>query len=171
MVGHPRIDFQLMTSNESSTLTQPDLADRADIERLVNAFYNRVQRDDLLGFIFNEIARIDWATHLPKMYAFWEMMLFRTGGYSGNPLGAHARLVGLTSMGLPQFQRWIALFQATVDELYAGPNAEHIKRAASDMAHVIHARINKVPDARFDPANLTPEQRARYAKYRAPVAG
>ena len=69
-------------------------------------------------------------------------------------------------MGLPQFERWIALFKATVDELFAGPKAEHIKRAAEDMAHVIHARINGVADARFDPARLTPEQRARYSKYK-----
>jgi hemoglobin len=148
----------------------PDLTDRAGIERLVNAFYEKVGRDELLGFIFNDVARTDWAHHLPKMYAFWETVIFGTGGFSGNPLAAHMRLVPLTPMGLPQFERWIAIFKATVDELFAGEKAEQIKRAAEDMAHVIHARINNVPDARFDPARLTPEQRARYAKYRAGAA-
>jgi hemoglobin len=62
--------------------------------------------------------------------------------------------------------RWIALFKATVDDLFAGPDAEHIKNAAEDMAHVFHSRVNNVPDARFDPARLTPEQRARYARYK-----
>ncbi len=53
-----------------------------------------------------------------------------------------------------------------MDELFAGEHAEHIKNAAADMANVIYSRINHVVDPRFDPANLTPEQRARYAAYR-----
>ena len=157
-----------MMSNDSA-VPLLDLAGRADIERLVNAFYSKVQRDDLLGFIFTDIAKTDWNAHLPKMYAFWETMLFRSGSYTGNPLAAHARLTAFTSMGREQFGRWLALFTASVDELFAGEKAEHIKRAAEDMANVIHARINNVPDARFDPANLSPEQRARYWNYKPVV--
>jgi hypothetical protein len=35
---------------------------------------------------------------------------------------------------------------------------------------VIYARINHVPDPRFDPASLTPEQRERYSRYKQPLA-
>lgn len=147
--------------------TFPDLEGRAGIEKLVNAFYERVRSDDLIGFIFDEVAGVDWDAHLPKMYAFWETVLFRSGGYSGNPLAAHARLVPLTAMGRPQFDRWLELFRATVDDLFSGENAEHIKNCAADMANVIHSKINHIPDPRADPANLTSEQRARYAAYRA----
>ena len=70
-----------------------DIAGRAEIETLVNTFYERVRGDDLLGFIFNDVAQTNWAAHLPKMYAFWETVLFRSGGYTGNPLAAHAKLV------------------------------------------------------------------------------
>jgi hemoglobin len=143
-----------------------DLAGRAEIELLVNTFYDKVRRDDVLGFIFDQVARTDWTTHLPKMYNFWETVIFGAGSFTGNPLAAHARLVPLTKMGRAQFDRWLALFKSTVDELFEGPKAEHIKNAADDMANVIHARINGVPDARFDPANLTPEQRQRYARYK-----
>jgi len=145
----------------------PDLEGRAGIEKLVNAFYERVRADDLLGFIFDEVAGVDWETHLPKMYGFWETVLFRSGGYTGNPLAAHAKLVPLTAMGRPQFDRWLELFRATVDDLFSGENAEHIKNCAADMANVIHLKINRIPDPRLDPANLTPEQKARYAAYRA----
>ncbi|MDZ4290117.1 MAG: group III truncated hemoglobin [Prosthecobacter sp.] len=147
-----------------------DLNGRPEIETLVNAFYQRVRADDRLGFIFDEVAGTDWSSHLPKMYAFWETVLFRSGGYTGNPLAAHARLVPLTAMGRAQFDRWLALFRATVDDLFAGPHAEHIKSCAADMANVIHSRINNVPDPRTDPAKLTEEQRARYASYRAGAA-
>jgi len=145
----------------------PDLVGRTGIERLVNTFYDRIRSDEMLGFIFDEVAAIDWDTHLPKMYAFWETVLFRSGGYTGNPLAAHAKLVPLTAMGKPQFNRWLELFHATVDELFSGENAEHIKNCAADMANVIHLKINHIPDPRVDPANLTPEQRARYETYRA----
>lgn len=153
-----------------NTTTRPDIAGRADIERLVNTFYDKIRADDLLGFIFNDVAKTDWGAHLPKMYAFWETMIFRSGGFVGNPLAAHARLVPLTAMGRPQFDRWLAVFTATVDELFAGENAERIKNAAADMANVIHAKINGVEQARYDFSKLTPEQRARYASYRPPAA-
>ena len=142
---------------------------RPEIELLVNTFYERVQQDELLGFIFTDVAKTNWATHLPKMYAFWETVMFRSGGFSGNPLAAHARLTPLTEMGRPQFDRWLSIFTATVDDLFAGEHADRIKRAAEDMANVIYSKINHVPDPRFDPANLTPEQRARYAAYRQPT--
>lgn len=158
-----------MISNDSQAVPPLDLTGRADIERLVNVFYDKVRRDDLLGFIFNDVAKTDWNAHLPKMYAFWETMIFRTGGFIGNPLAAHARLVPLTTMGRPQFDRWLAIFTATVDELFVGQKAEHIKNAAGDMANVIHAKINGLEQERYDYSKLTPEQRTRYASYKPKV--
>jgi hemoglobin len=144
----------------------PDITGRPDIEALVNRFYEKVRADELIGPIFNDVANVDWDVHLPKLYAFWQTVLFGDGGFKGNPLGVHFDLVRKTAMDWPRFERWLALFNETVDELFAGDRAGHIKRLADDMAHVIHSRINNVPDRRFDPANLTPEQRARYINYR-----
>jgi hemoglobin len=149
-----------------STIHKNDLLGRAEIEQLVNEFYQRVKQDDLLGFIFEDVAKTDWSMHLPKMYAFWETVIFGTGGFRGNPLAAHAKLTAMTTMGREQFDRWLHIFQTTVDDLFAGEKAEHIKRAAQDMANVIYSRINHVPDPRFDPENLTEEQRERYQKYK-----
>ena len=154
-------------SQETLSHAKPDITGRPEIERLVNAFYHRVRTDETLGFIFDRVAKIDWDTHLPRMYAFWETVLFRSGGYVGNPLAAHAKLAPLTEMGREQFDRWLALFCETVDDLFAGEKAEHIKNCAADMANVIHGRINQVPEARFDAENLTPEQRERYARYKS----
>lgn len=132
-----------------SASEKPDLAGREEIETLVNAFYGKVQADPLLGFIFNDVAKVDWPAHLPRMYAFWETVLFRKGGYTGNPLAAHARLVTETPMGREQFDRWLLLFKETVDDLFQGEKADHIKNCAEDMASVIYSRINGVPDPRF----------------------
>jgi hemoglobin len=143
-----------------------DILGRDEIVRLVDRFYEKVREDETLGFIFDRVAKVDWPAHLPKMYAFWQTVLFRDGGFRGDPIGKHARLVPLANMGREQFDRWLALFNESVDELFAGENAGHIKRCAADMANVIHAKINAIPDGRFDPANLTPARRARYAAYR-----
>ena len=65
---------------------RPDLRDRADIVRLVDRFYERIREDEALGPIFDRVAQVDWATHLPKMYDFWDTVLFRAGTFRGNPL-------------------------------------------------------------------------------------
>ncbi|MDB2673396.1 hypothetical protein N9Y81_00430 [Akkermansiaceae bacterium] len=38
------------------------------------------------------------------------------------------------------------------------------------MANVIYGKINGIKDPRFDQANITPEQRARYAEYKSKKA-
>lgn len=149
----------------------PDITSPAEIVTLVDTFYERIRSDNELGPIFNEIAQVNWSTHLPRMYAFWEKVLFGTGTFQGNPLAVHARLVPLTDMGREKFDRWLTLFTATVDSLFAGEKAGHIKRAAEDMANVIYSKINNVPDPRFNPANHTPKQRERYAQYRKNTSG
>ncbi|MBK8040770.1 MAG: group III truncated hemoglobin [Verrucomicrobiaceae bacterium] len=151
----------------AQTVPKTDLDGRAEIESLVNTFYDRVRADEVLGHIFDEVAHTNWQAHLPKMYSFWETVIFRSGGFTGNPLAAHAKLVPLTDMGRDKFDHWLTLFRGTVDDLFEGEHAEHIKSCATDMANVIYSRINHVPDPRFDPANLTPEQRERYARYKS----
>jgi hemoglobin len=148
-------------------MNSTDIEGRADIEKLVDRFYEKVRADDLLAPVFNDVARVDWDEHLPRLHAFWQTVIFGNGGFRGNPLSVHMKLVEETAMDWPSFQRWLDLFTGTVDEHFRGPRAEHIKSSAHDMAHVIYSRVNKVPDPRFDPANLTPEQRARYVNYHA----
>ena len=45
-----------------------DITKREDVEILVNKFYDKVIKDDLIGFFFTDIAKIDLSKHLPKMY-------------------------------------------------------------------------------------------------------
>ena len=60
-----------------------DIRDRRDVACLVNLFYDRVRRDDMLGPVFDDIAHVDWPTHLPLMYDFWESVLFGTATFKG----------------------------------------------------------------------------------------
>jgi len=143
-----------------------DITGREDLMKLVDAFYGKVRADKTLGHIFDEVARVHWETHLPKLYDFWDTVLFRAGTFRGNPLAAHASLLDRADMSWPVFQRWLELFRETVNELFQGENAGHILRCAEDMARVIHSKIHAIPDPRLDPSRLTAEQKARYASYR-----
>lgn len=146
---------------------RPDITGRAEIESLVDRFYEKVREDDLLGVIFNDVAKVNWEIHLPRLYAFWQTVLLGEGEFRGNALGVHFKLAAQTAMDWPRFERWLKLFRETVDELFLGEKATRIKIIAGNMAQLIHSRINNIDDPRFDPANLTEEQRARYKKYRA----
>lgn len=155
-----------MNASDKNCPTLPDITGREDLVRLVDAFYREVRADRELGHVFDGVARVEWETHLPKLYNFWDSVLFGAGTFRGNPIAAHANLLSQTELGWPLFERWLELFRTTVAGLFSGERAGHIVRCAEDMACVIYSRIHGVPDPRFDPERLTPEQKARYASYR-----
>ena len=114
---------------------KPDIATAADIRTLIDTFYRKVQTDDLIGFIFNDIAQVDWPKHLPVMYAFWEFLLRGTpDAYRGNPIQKHLDLHQKIPLKIAHFDRWLSLFQTTVDELFEGPTAENAKFRAFAIA-------------------------------------
>lgn len=114
-----------------------DITTEADIKLLVDSFYERVGRDELLGPIFNDIARVDWEHHLPTMYSFWSTMLFRTGSYKGRPWPKHAPL----PVNKEHFERWVSLFCQTVDALFDGPKAQEAKNFALSIADTFQTRL------------------------------
>jgi len=121
-----------------------DIADEDSIKHLVDTFYGKVRADDLIGPVF-ESAIQDWNEHLPTMYAFWSNLLFRKGGYTGNPWLKHAPL----DIERKHFQRWLELFNQTVSELFEGPMTEQAIGAAQSIAHSFQVRkgINPFSDS------------------------
>jgi hemoglobin len=104
-----------------------DLSTRIDIELLVNSFYERVRKDDLLSPLFSHV---DWPAHLPVMYNFWSSMLLGDQSYQGNPFQKHMPL----AIGAAHFDQWLALFTKTVDENFAGEKADEVKSRAKSIA-------------------------------------
>lgn len=118
-----------------------DLTDRRDVACLVNVFYDRVRDDGLLGPIFDDVAHVDWATHLPRMYDFWESVLFGTATFKGVPLVVHRDLAGRTPLTPEAFDRWLTLFKSTVDDLFSGVIAEQAKDTATRIAATMSYRL------------------------------
>ena len=119
-----------------------DIENRTDIILLVDRFYNHVQENQEIGPIFTEIAQVNWVHHLPKMYDFWESILFGKAIYKGNPMLTHFSLNQKTPLQEAEFSIWKAIFIQTVDELFAGENAEIIKQKAQSIADLMHFKIN-----------------------------
>lgn len=111
-----------------------DIKNRSDIEKLVNTFYDKIKTDAEIGYFFNDVAKVNWKEHLPKMYNFWENILFSMGDYNGNPMIKHKELHEKSKMNQGLFQLWNVLFNETVDELFVGEKAEEIKRRSMNIA-------------------------------------
>lgn len=114
-----------------------DIKHKDDVVLMVDSFYDKVNQDDLIGPIFNEVAQIDWDSHLPIMYAFWSSILLGDGAYSGRPFPKHLAL----PIGAEHFERWLLLFYQTVDELFKGEKADEAKLRALNIAKIFQFKI------------------------------
>ena len=120
-----------------------DIKDRADIEQLVAIFYGKIKEDASISYFFNEVAKVNWDEHLPKMCDFFENILFFSGNYEGNPMVAHEDLHKTSEVKGEHFNHWNALFDATVDELFEGKKAEEIKQRSVNIAAAMMQKAHR----------------------------
>lgn len=114
-----------------------DISNIEDIKRLVDTFYDKVQKDELIGPIFNDKIQDRWPEHLEKMYRFWQTILLEVHTYSGSPFPPHKHL----PVDQSHFDRWMAIFKKTVDSLFEGKIAEEAKVRAANMAYMFNYKI------------------------------
>lgn len=114
-----------------------DISTPSDVKALVDTFYHKVNQDDLLSPIFNDVAHLEWKSHLPRTYKFWNSIIFEDTSYSGNPFQKHIPL----PIGHEHFERWLGLFSMAVDELYEGSTAEHVKLRARSIGHIFEKKL------------------------------
>ncbi len=119
-----------------------DIEEKEDVIKFVNTFYKKVETDPIIGYIFTDIAKVNWQYHLPKMYDFWESILFGKALFKGNPMEVHFKLNQKQSLGLEEFNRWKELFFETIDELFEGELATEVKKKAGSIADLMHFKIH-----------------------------
>jgi hemoglobin len=121
----------------------PDITGPEDIKKLVDNFYNKVRRDNLLAPVF--ASRItDWLPHLDTMYNFWNMALFGQKEYTGNPFSKHIDL----PVESAHFNRWLYLFMETLNESFEGPVAAEAMQKASTVARIFLSRITQLRETK-----------------------
>jgi len=71
------------------------------------------------------------------MYAFWNTVLFGVSGYKGNPFSKHAPL----QIEQAHFDRWLKLFNETINKHFEGPVAQDACKRAGLMAEMFLSRL------------------------------
>ncbi len=117
------------------TDSRHDIRTQADVDQLVRAFYSKVLKDDLLAPHF---ASVDLEHHLPRMIAFWSLILIDQEGYKGNVFDKHAHL----AIDSSHFDRWVELFSQTVDQYFAGEKAELAKQRAKLLQYTFVSKLS-----------------------------
>lgn len=117
-----------------------DIENINDIKKMVDIFYGKVRKDDLIGPIFNDKIQNHWAEHLAKLYSFWQNILLGEQTYSGFPFPPHAQL----PIGKEHFDRWLTLFSETVDSLFIGPIATEAKNRAYKIADIFQNKLDYI---------------------------
>jgi hemoglobin len=111
-----------------------DIINHKDITLLVDSFYAKVKSDDLLSPIFKNV---DWSHHLPRMYDFWGSIVLGAQTFHGDPFQKHAHL----PLNPSHFNRWLKLFDHTVDEHFSGFNADQVKGRAKSIASIFQHKM------------------------------
>jgi hemoglobin len=101
------------------------------LERLIPTFYARVRADPELGPVFDDAVE-DWPHHLGKLVDFWSSVMLTSGRYKGNPMMAHVKHKTRITPAL--FERWLALWASTTDEVMAPAAAAELQAKAARIS-------------------------------------
>lgn len=121
-----------------------DITTREDIELLVKSFYSKVRKNETLGYIFDDIIKIDWDHHVPILVDFWETILLDTSSYTRNAMGEHFKVNQKIKLESFHFATWLNLFDSTVDEYFEGEKANLAKKRAHSIADIMLLKLQQI---------------------------
>ena len=107
-----------------------DILSYGDVEFLVGAFYEKVKNDKVLGSTFERIIGRNWDGHVARMSVYWNALILEKKHDYEKQFQQYAKL----PIGKKYFERWTFLFFQTVNENFAGSNADEAKLAAIKIA-------------------------------------
>ena len=121
-----------------------DITTEQDIKILVDNFYSKVLVDPVIGFIFTDVAKLSLEKHMPVMYSFWTSLLLGANTYTGNPMVKHMALDKQVQLTKTHFERWLELWEQTVNENFKGDKANEAISRAKSIAGVMQLEIEQV---------------------------
>lgn len=121
-------------------MSKTDITTLDDVKLLVDTFYGKVRKDELLDPVFDDRIQDRWPQHLQKMYTFWQTVLLGEQTYFSSPFPPHATL----PVNEQHFNRWLALFSETLEELFEGKIKEEAMWRAGKMADMFQYKISMI---------------------------
>jgi hemoglobin len=111
-----------------------DITTYEDVLNLITRFYDSLLLDEQIGHFFQEL---NLETHIPRVADFWAFILIDQPGYSGNMMTAHAKL----HLSEPDFERWLQLFHATIQENFEGTKATLAAERSTLIAWTMKSKL------------------------------
>lgn len=112
------------------------IEEHEDVELLVHSFYEKVVLDPMLSPFFRHL---NFDAHLPRMVHFWTFVLLDEAGYTTDVTKKHVHM----KLDNEHFDRWLALFNETVDAHFYGEKAEKAKQNALLVGWTIQSKMEK----------------------------
>lgn len=111
-----------------------DITTYEDCLFLIRKFYDKLLTDDTIAHFF---VKLDLEEHIPRVADFWAFLLIDKPGYNNNMMTAHAKL----ELKEKDFVRWLALFQETINEHFAGEKAELARQRSTLIAWTMRSKM------------------------------
>jgi len=118
-----------------------DIKTKEDLSFLMDSFYNTMLKDEMIGYIFNDVANLDLKEHLPSLTNFWENMLIKPNGYKKQVMDIHLKLNALEKLQPQHFERWLFLLSETVNANFKGEKAERMLGSAKNIAAMMQFKM------------------------------
>ncbi|MDI1354349.1 MAG: group III truncated hemoglobin [bacterium] len=116
-----------------------DITTRADIEVLIRKFYANLFEIEEMKVIFKDIV---FEAHVPHIIHFWGFVLLDEEGYRTNVFDKHLHL----PIKSHQFDIWLAVFSATVNELFVGEKADLAIQRATTLAYTFKSKWQSIKE-------------------------
>ena len=124
-------------------MTKNDIQNQDDLYFLVDKFYIELLADQRISYIFTDVVKVKIQEHLPILVTFWSQMVLGTGGYTNNLTDIHLKVDQLEHLTPYLFDIWLKHFYETIDNYFAGKNADEIKLQAKNLSTILQIKIQQ----------------------------
>lgn len=119
-----------------------DLDGVEEVQEMVTRLYVDIVQDELLGPYFDFGPDfIDWLAHIGNVTDYWSHVLLYAPGYPIDTIERHRPLHDRDPFTPDLFDRWLQIFEDTVDGGWSGPVATRAKKRATGMAWAMAQRF------------------------------
>ncbi|SCA56309.1 conserved hypothetical protein [Candidatus Terasakiella magnetica] len=109
---------------------------------MLTAFYDDVQKDEMIGPIFTKkigTTEEDWAPHMERVVKFWTSVLLNSKEYGGGFMIKHA---ALPKLEMDHFRRWMEIFMRAVEQHFATSQSIEITIKAQELMRNLHQQYD-----------------------------
>lgn len=119
-----------------------DLDNREEIAEFVIRFYREIAQDGRFHLYFDTLAHVDWHAHTLDLTDFWVgLLLGEPHDPADDVVEAHRWLHDAEPFDTALFDRWLEIFDTTLDEGWSGPFTNTARRRGHGIAWAMGKRL------------------------------